>query len=229
MYYSLIGNAPQSNQDLLLQNTDPLFQLNVPISNPPSIHTTKKELQFILQTIDSDWENNLPFITAADLDFISLFLALISELGIQDDREAELRNISSSLAVPLMKIKYHYNRARPFQYAQHFNMDFPIFPTVSGHSPSYPSGHTTQALFLAKYLSSIYPNHRKIFMDLANDISFSRIQAGLHFPSDSIFGAQLANILWNGPKGQCPPTMKLSSFKNKEHRKLTIWDQFRYI
>ena len=66
--------------------------------------------------------------------------------------------------------------------------EFDVLSSVSAHTPSYPSGHTIQALLLAKKLSDVYPHRMKDFFRLANDISWSRIEAGYHFPSDIHYG-----------------------------------------
>lgn len=220
MYYSLIGDAPPLHEKILLTETDPIFQVELPINPPPGYKDTIEEVKFLLQIMQRDFKAKREFIIAADADFLGFFLALLMELGIQEDREAELREIEKALVIPIMKIKYHYNRARPFQYAAEAGIPFPQFPTQTGHSPAYPSGHTIQSYYIAAYLGSLYPQHRKIFMDLARDISFSRLQCGVHFPSDCMFGVTIFRYLWRGG----PATMKLS--KNREQE---IWNRFRYI
>ncbi len=220
MHYILMSDAPDKHISALLQETDPIFQVELPIVNPPSAPATKKEIEFILDTMRSDFKNNKVFIERSDKDFLELFLELMFELGIQEDRETELREIEKSLVVPIMKLKYHYNRARPYQYAEHFGIPFPQFDTQTGHTPAYPSGHTIQSKWIGSYLSSLYPNHRKIFMRLAHNISFSRVQAGVHFPSDCVFGSTVAKHFWSGG----PSSMRLAKNRTKE-----IWDRFRYI
>lgn len=220
MHYTLLSEAPELHKQILLQETDPIFQVELPIVNPPSKAATKREIEFILDTMRSDFALNKDFIERADKDFLEIFLELMFELGIQDDREAELREIEKTLVIPIMKLKYHYNRARPFQYAAAFGISFPKFKTETGHTPSYPSGHTIQSQWIASYLSSLYPNHRKMFMGLAHDISFSRVQAGVHFPSDCVFGSTVAKHFWTGG----PSSMKLAKNRTQD-----IWDRFRYI
>jgi len=211
MYYNLVGQAPFSHEQLLLTETDPIFQVNLPILPPPGYKDSLEEIEYLLEIMTrKDFKDKLVFIKEADKDFLVLFLALLSELGIQQDREMELRGIMETLVVPIMKIKYHYNRARPFQYAEDAGIEFPMFQTQTGNTPSYPSGHTIQSYYIASYLSALYPQHRKIFMNLARDISRSRIQGGIHFPSDCSFGVTVFRHLWFGSK--IPAQMKLASF-----------------
>jgi hypothetical protein len=218
MHYILLSKAPKLHKQLLSQGTDPLFRVELPLVNPPSKAATEMEIEFILDTMRSDFALKKDFIVQADKDFLSLFLELMYELGIQEDREKELRDIEKSLVIPIMKLKYHYNRARPFQYADKFGISFPKFKTETGHTPSYPSGHTIQSQWIASYLSSLYPNHREMFMSLAHDISFSRVQAGVHFPSDCVFGSTIAKHFWAGG----PSSMKLAKNQTQE-----IWDRFQ--
>ena len=71
----------------------------------------------------------------------------------------------------------------------------------SAQSPSYPSGHTTQAYYIAEKLSSMYPELRKKFLTLANMISQSRIDRGVHFPSDIAGGKILAYKIIENERG----------------------------
>ena len=65
-------------------------------------------------------------------------------------------------------------------------------PSVSSHSPSYPSGHTTQSEIFANVLSFRYPAHQDMLQKFADKCSKSRLILGVHFPSDAVFGKQLA-------------------------------------
>lgn len=66
----------------------------------------------------------------------------------------------------------------------------------TANTPAYPSGHCIQAYYLAKYLSSVYPDRSDEFFKLAEDCALSRAYAGLHYPSDNEFGKYFAlNIL----------------------------------
>ena len=224
MYYNLVGQAPFSHQQILLSETDPIFQVFLPINPYPGYNESLKEIDYLMGVIGTDLKSNLDFIVEADKNFLNFFLALLTELGIQDNREIELREIEKSLVIPIMKLKYHYNRARPFQYAEKEGRPFPKFPTETGNTPSYPSGHTIQSYYIASYLSTLYPNHRKIFMDLARDISFSRIQGGIHFPSDCLFGVTVFRHLWRGG----PAQMKLSS-KTRTSREQQIRERFQMV
>tara|TARA_R100000900_G_scaffold49539_2_gene39791 strand:- start:3131 stop:4030 length:900 start_codon:yes stop_codon:yes gene_type:complete len=93
----------------------------------------------------------------------------------------------------IMKLKYYYNRVRPYQLANILSYPLNPMPTVSAQSPSYPSGHTVQSRVFAEILSFRYPDQQDMLMKFADKCSKSRIIMGVHFPSDEIFGKQLSD------------------------------------
>ena len=56
-------------------------------------------------------------------------------------------------------------------------MDFPTTTLESMHTPSYPSGHSTQGIFIGRVLSKMYPKHEKQLMEIGKMISNSRLMA----------------------------------------------------
>ena len=54
-------------------------------------------------------------------------------------------------------------------------MDFPTTTLESIHTPSYPSGHSTQGIFIGRVLSKMYPKHEKQLMEIGKMISNSRL------------------------------------------------------
>lgn len=82
-------------------------------------------------------------------------------------------------------LKYSINRKRPFNY------DSDIIKLGSGGSPSFPSGHTTEAFALATTLSLAYPKWYIIapVYSWASAVGYSRMHLGVHYPSDVLMGA----------------------------------------
>ena len=100
----------------------------------------------------------------------------------------------------IYKLKYKFNRPRPKQVAEFLDIDLPTTTLESMHTPSYPSGHSTQGIFIGKVLSKMHPTHEKKLMEIGKMISHSRLMARAHYPSDSKFGEYLGNILFNNLK-----------------------------
>ena len=83
-------------------------------------------------------------------------------------------------------MKYSFNRPRPFE-------TYPdeITKLSSGGSPSFPSGHTSAAFSTATSISLAYPKWYIITPAFiwAGAVGFSRMDLGVHYPSDVFMGA----------------------------------------
>jgi hypothetical protein len=88
----------------------------------------------------------------------------------------------------LVKLKFFYQRPRPYQLAQYLRARLFPYKASSALTPAYPSGHSFESYALAEFIGSKYPEHYQFLTDLAHDISISRLFLGLHFASDLDFG-----------------------------------------
>lgn len=140
------------------------------------------------------------------LDFTELYDVYFAEKGIPhiytrigekpNIKEVDkLYNISQEIGALIMKLKKLYNRPRPYQVAMYSKQPLNPFPTHSGHSPAYPSGHASQSLMICKVLGIKYPNKRLQLNEIADEIAFSRLVLGCHYPSDNNFGQEIVNRL----------------------------------
>ena len=115
--------------------------------------------------------------------------------------DTEIKPIAKASVDVIKKLKQHYNRPRPHELAKQFNIDLDHVELASMKTPSYPSGHSTQAFLLADYLKEDYPEKAKELDELANHISDSRNVARAHYKTDSDFGKELGLALSNYLKG----------------------------
>ena len=90
-------------------------------------------------------------------------------------------------AVVSTSMKYAFNRDRPF-----VTYPYPdIQKVTSGGSPSFPSGHTSDAFATATSLSLAFPKWYVIAPSYvyASAVGYSRMDLGVHYPSDVLAGA----------------------------------------
>lgn len=82
-------------------------------------------------------------------------------------------------------LKYSINRPRPF-----VTYSF-IEKVTSGGSPSFPSGHTSDAFVLATALSLAFPRPWVIGLSFSWAIlmGYTRMGLGVHYPADVLVGA----------------------------------------
>ncbi|HBB00109.1 MAG: hypothetical protein A2W86_00660 [Bacteroidetes bacterium GWD2_45_23] len=95
-------------------------------------------------------------------------------------------------------LKYSIHRPRPF-------ITYPFLEKVtSGGSPSFPSGHTTDAFSMATAVSLAYPKWYVIIPAYAwaGVVAYTRMDLGVHYPSDvlvaAIIGAGTAFLCYKG-------------------------------
>jgi len=82
-------------------------------------------------------------------------------------------------------LKIIINRKRPYK-------TYPEIEKLSnGASPSFPSGHTSEAFSFATSLSLLYPKYYIIVSSFtwACAVAYSRVDLGVHYPSDVLAGA----------------------------------------
>lgn len=164
---------------------------------PNSSEATKDEIRELLAYQSSHHQKNEKLIhrfLAYDEDLAKMLKLYCNEkLEIKEDELIdELLESTRSL---IAKLKFHYNRPRPYQMAQYLKAR--LFPStsLSAQSPSYPSGHTIQSKVICGLLANKYPQHNEALEKLAHDIALSRLYLGLHFPSDNDFGIIVADAI----------------------------------
>jgi membrane-associated phospholipid phosphatase len=82
-------------------------------------------------------------------------------------------------------LKYSINRPRPY-------ITYPYIEQVaSAGSPSFPSGHTSDAFAFATSVSIAWPKWYIIVPSYiwAGAVAYSRMDLGVHYPSDVLAGA----------------------------------------
>ena len=96
-------------------------------------------------------------------------------------------------SVPVIKhFKDFFNRARPVEVLSSLN----TLPSKTNKTPSYPSGHATQSVILARYVAGKVPQLEKDLMKAAYKCGYGRVQAGFHYVSDYDIGNLLGEKMY---------------------------------
>jgi len=104
--------------------------------------------------------------------------------------------LTKSLEDIITRIKKYYDRPRPAELAKSMGIDFLSDNLDTAQSPSYPSGHTIQSYVVAKMLSNQFPEYEEDLLAIAEIIAQSRIDRGVHFPTDIEYGREVASSLY---------------------------------
>ena len=100
-------------------------------------------------------------------------------------------------------LKKLFARARPEDVAAKFGIDWKSdsdsMETIN-NSYSYPSGHAAQAYYVAYSLAEQYPSLQRDLLSVAENVAQSRIDRGVHFPSDLDAGRIVAQFLYQSNK-----------------------------
>lgn len=163
------------------------------IPPPPTESDRIKELSEIQRQYHSRYN---PEEIQDALDSVAgSFNSLLTAAGILS-QENLLKQLKNEI-LPIIDLhKNYFDIERPNELARRHNIDFKSDYLESAKTQSYPSGHSAQAYYIAEKLSKIYPGLSRELMTMADMISQSRIDRGVHFPSDikagKLLGMKLA-------------------------------------
>lgn len=98
--------------------------------------------------------------------------------------------------------KLKFRRLRPPYLDDRVKPCVVLLPVPVGKPPagyySYPSGHSTSIFILAALMSELVPDRQDAILEWAHKAAWSRMLAGMHFPSDDMGGMRLAAIAVKG-------------------------------
>ena len=165
---------------------------------PPPQPGSEEELEDLLEVVSQYQNRVVPanLQRRCDVDMTGLFCDLLENRNCYVDREyvKEVKNLARPIITTL---KEYFNRPRPPECAKDMGVMFESDDLDTAQSPSYPSGHTIQSYVMAGKLSDMFPEHEKELHALAEAISQSRIDRGVHYPSDVEYGKLIARQLLN--------------------------------
>ena len=195
-YYTTEESIKRKHQERMDMKTS-LWDENIilPRMMPPENDSslTLKEIKYLAE-IEPSQE-----VAEMGDDVLKNFMDLIEKHEVNVSEEMISRIIKESGKF-IMQLKYHYNRPRPYQIAEFYQMDLNGTTLDSMKTPSYPSGHAVQGYLIGEYLAYKDPTHSNEYKQVGEDIAHSRIVAKAHYPSDKAYGKSVARALFKGMK-----------------------------
>lgn len=154
---------------------------NIPFPPNDSLEA-QNELRYLIK-LQKDKSRDLEFAYKVDKDVAAPFREYAAENGLEVN--GSYLDALVQAAVPiLLTLKFQYNRPRPGRLAFMYGLDLRPYETKTAETPSYPSGHAFQAYLLAYVIGAKYPAHKARLERIAERVGQSRMDLGLHFPSD---------------------------------------------
>tara|TARA_R110000737_G_scaffold69148_4_gene97523 strand:- start:7335 stop:10397 length:3063 start_codon:yes stop_codon:yes gene_type:complete len=150
---------------------------------------TEGEIEY-LETLPVDKK----LVQSAD-EIASHFSQFLNSKGLEYPKEG-LKGVMAGVRAIILKLKYHYNRPRPFQIAKAKGLELNSETLESSSSPSYPSGHAAQGRFIGRFLSDLYPDYEEELTNIGDEIAYSRNMTKVHYPSDSKFGKLIGDEMY---------------------------------
>lgn len=166
---------------------------DIEIDDPPadSSHTTRMELEE-LEEIVADSKLPPAIMRVADKDPLRLFYSVAKKKGL-DPLEEEAQRWADDWTKLSFEYKLKFKRRRPYVVKKEHDIDFVVDKSDTSDSPSYPSGHALMGYGVAEFYKEKYPLMADEWDNVADIIAHSRLQMGVHYPSDTKASKELVN------------------------------------
>jgi hypothetical protein len=154
------------------------------IPEPPAdaSQSTRMELEELDTLVQ---EAKLPpgIMQVADKDPLRLFYSVAKKKGLEP-LEQEAREWADDWTKLSFEYKMKFKRRRPWEVKKEHDIDFVVNKSDTTESPSYPSGHAMMGYGVAEFYKDTYPLMSDEWDNIADIIAHSRLQMGVHYPSD---------------------------------------------
>ena len=196
-------DAPSDKHKKEMNEKTPLITIdwNSIVPEPPSntSDVTKMDLEQVQRLTRNLSKDDYDLIMQVDDDPENLFRPYAKKMGLKYPQKLIDKAIQH-IDVVVLKLKYKFRRARPFQVAPHLGYYISVLVTDTHQTPAYPSGHQAQGAMAAEVLSSLYPEHKTQWHEFSALAGKARVMQGVHYPSDNEVSMILARVLWENIK-----------------------------
>ena len=184
--------------------TDDLFEklkssLVFPENDSQLVKDELSEIEDCLATMSQpENQNYLKRYQSYDRNLIQALTTIFKQRNI--DVEELCNDIVGDIQTLIYKLKYYYQRPRPRQIAQYHKAKLFPYKSFSAHTPSYPCGHCVEAVVLLNVIGNKNPTEYPFCKELIEDIAYSRIYLGHHYPSDNEGAKEVGNAILKHPE-----------------------------
>jgi acid phosphatase (class A) len=106
--------------------------------------------------------------------------------------DGEFKQIIKESVSIIKHFKDLFDRKRPTEVLSSLN----TLSSVTNKTRSYPSGHATQSVIIARYVAGKVPRLERELMKAAYECGYGRVIAGFHYPSDYEAGNLLGEKMY---------------------------------
>ncbi len=162
---------------------------------------TKQELNEVVSAL-KDLDTINPTLLRRYISYDRALIPYIDNIlkAEEVDEMQLMRSIQRDIAPLIIKLKFKFQRPRPYQLANYYKLSLFPMKSTSALTPAYPSGHTIQAIVILTIVGNKHPKLYQSCKRLWEDVAFSRIALGVHYPSDNDFSQEVANKILQHPE-----------------------------
>ena len=168
------------------------FKIGKYFDKKPPLNASMRTYQELMYL--KDLPEDVDYVKEHD-EIEQVFEDVCKENNVQFPKELVKELINSSAGL-ILDLKWNYNRPRPFQLSEYYNIKLGGTTLESMKTPSYPSGHSTQGILIGKVLQTKLPINTDAFLEAGKRISYSRNIGRAHYPSDSRLGEEIGTEMY---------------------------------
>lgn len=195
------GNPFQKHLPYLEDNKSPLekhipqlIKFTFPKNSSKATREELNQLVDYVEVLKKD-EQALKRYRAYDSSLTKVFAQVIIEQNLGEKGADIVDKLLDETLPLLIKLKFYFQRPRPYQLAEHYKLKLFPFESKAADSPSYPSGHALQSKLICYVLGNHFPDRFDYFERLAKDIEYSRLYMGVHYQSDVDYSLYIAEVI----------------------------------
>lgn len=170
------------------------FVLDKPYANDST--ETKQELDEVIASANSRSRQAEETILLIDKDPLIIFKAILKNKQ-KEFPQHKFDAMYDILYNIVKELKLFYNRPRPNQIAEFYDLRVNVLHTNSHATPAYPSGHTAYAKLAELICIDLFPESANDFREITKKVGQARIKQGVHFASDNAASESLVSAIYD--------------------------------